>query len=156
LIISNNEAAVRRPAAERATMGRIACIDLGLKRVGVAVSDPLQLIAQPLATLPYVSLEKLFHDVREIIRTKDVELVLVGIPVREDGREGEGAVMARRFKARLERSGIACLLRDESFSSREAEDVIHEHGKRRKAYREKIDQIAAAVVLREYLKESRS
>ncbi len=134
-------------------MGRIASIDLGKKRVGVAVTDPLRIIAQPLLTLRFVTMEKLVRDIHGIIRDKDVDLVLVGIPLRDDGREGEGAAMARRFKARLERDGIACLLRDESFSSREAEDVIHEHGKRRKENREKIDQIAAAVVLREYLKE---
>ena len=134
-------------------MGRIASIDLGKKRVGVAVSDPLRMIAQPLATLRFVSMEKLIRDVLTIVREKEIDLILVGLPVRDDGREGEGAAMSRSFKARLEREGVSCLLRDESFSSREAEDVIHEHGKHRREHREQIDQIAAAVVLREFLKE---
>ncbi len=136
-------------------MGRIASIDLGKKRVGVAVSDPLRMIAQPLATLRFVSMEKLIRDVLTIVREKEIDLMLVGLPVRDDGREGEGAAMSRSFKARLERAGVSCVLRDESFSSREAEDVIHEYGKHRREHREKIDQIAAAVVLREYLKERR-
>jgi putative Holliday junction resolvase len=137
-------------------MGRILCIDLGMKRVGVAVSDPLHIIAQPLVTLSFQSMEQLVQDVRVLVEDKEGELVIIGIPLREDGREGEGAVMARRCKQLLEAQGVHCLLRDESFSSREAEDVIHEHGKRRRENREKIDQIAAAVVLREYLKEKQS
>jgi putative holliday junction resolvase len=134
-------------------MGRILSLDLGAKRVGVAVSDPLHLIAQPLVTLLHSTLEKLFRDVQTLMTEKDIELVVIGFPVREDGREGPGAVLARRFKARLERAHIACVFQDESFSSREAEDVLHQHGKHRKEHRDIIDQIAAAVVLRDYLKE---
>jgi putative Holliday junction resolvase len=132
-------------------MGRILSLDVGKKRVGVAVSDPLKLIAQPFTTLNVSSRQKLIRDVLDIIKKQDVEMVVVGYPLREDGREGESALLARRIHTLLKEQAVVSQLWDESDSSREAEDVIHGHGKHRREYRDKIDQIAAAVILRRYL-----
>jgi putative Holliday junction resolvase len=132
-------------------MRRIVGLDVGARRVGVALSDPLRIFARPLVTLPFTTPRRLVRDLEEIIRREDVELVVIGCPAEGGGRESEPARLARAVCALLEERSVACRLVDESYTSREAEEVIHEHGKRRKAYRSKIDQIAAALILKKYL-----
>ncbi len=117
----------------------------------MALTDPLQLFAHPLTTLAFDTIEHLVRDVRRIIERESVELVVIGCPEEGGGRESEPARLARAVRALLEEHAVPCRLVDESYTSREAEAVIHEHGKRRKAYRERIDQIAAAIILKKYL-----
>ncbi len=139
------------PVSPRRGMKRIMGIDVGTRRVGVALSDPLRLFARPLATLSFTTPERLVRDLLEIAAREDVDLVVVGCPEEAGGPEREPARLARRVSALLEENAVPCRLVDESFSSREAESIIHEHGKRRRAYKPKVDQIAAALILKRYL-----
>lgn len=126
-------------------------LDVGTRRVGVALSDPLRLFARPFTTFPFTTPERLVADVLEIAGREDVDLVIIGCPGEAGGPEREPARLARRIRALLEQHAVACRLIDESYSSREAEAVIRAHGKRRRAYKEKVDQIAAALILKRYL-----
>ncbi len=132
-------------------MRRILGLDVGSSRVGVALSDPLHLFARPLVTIPFTTPRELAREVLAIAAREDVELVIIGCPEETGGRESEPARLARSVRALLEEKAVSCRLVDESFSSREAEEVIHEHGKHRRAYKGKVDQIAAALILKRYL-----
>jgi putative Holliday junction resolvase len=133
-------------------MGRVLAVDLGKKRVGLALSDPLRMIAQPWRTSPFISLSSLAAEIAGIVQEKDVERVIVGLPIKENGEEGEGCRLARQFAALLEQKHIPAELWDERFTSRLAEQVLHSHGKKRKDNKDKIDRIAASFILESYLK----
>lgn len=86
-----------------------------------------------------------------LCKEKEVETVVIGLPVSADGSEGPGCARARRLSGRLIEAGIRSELVDESWSSRDAEQVLREMGKSRRTAREKVDAIAASLILRDYL-----
>jgi putative Holliday junction resolvase len=136
-------------------LGRALAVDLGTRRVGLALSDPLRLISSPLETVPFGSMGSLAGRIEALCHERDVGLVVIGLPVRDDGREGEGCDRARLLAERLTGRGIRCELWDESWSSRDAEKVLQALGKTREKGRRKIDAIAASLILTDYL-ESRA
>jgi putative Holliday junction resolvase len=137
-------------------VGRILAVDLGSTRVGLALTDPLGMIASPFDTVPFHSMSSLAERVEALCRDKAVDRVVVGLPVRENGSEGVGCQKARYFASLLEGHGIPCVLWDESWSSRDAEIVVRAYGKTRKTAREKVDAIAAALFLSDYLQSGAS
>lgn len=133
---------------------RIVAVDPGNRRVGLAVSDPLGLFAQPLGTFsPDEAVERLrqFHAEHGIAR------LLVGWPLTLDGEEGEAVERVRPYFNRLRNAfpGVPVEPWDERFSSQRAAELLVNAGVRRKARAEKgrLDQAAAAVLLQEYLDE---
>jgi len=136
-------------------MGRILAVDTGTRRVGLAMTDPLKLIASPLRSISFNGTDKLVTDLLALIRAREVELVVVGLPIREDGTEGEGCLRARSLADRLREAGVQVTLWDERYSSREAESSLREMGLKRKQSIGKIDQIAAAIILEDYLRSPR-
>jgi putative Holliday junction resolvase len=133
-------------------MGRILAVDPGTRRVGLALTDPLQLIASPLRSIRFASEGKLVKDLLALIRAREVERVVVGLPIREDGTEGEGCLRARSLAGRLREAGVQVTLWDERYSSREAESSLREMGLSRKQSIGRIDQVAAAIILEDYLR----
>jgi putative Holliday junction resolvase len=133
-------------------MGRILAVDPGTRRVGLAMTDPLKLIASPLHSISFSSEDRLVKDLLALIRAQGVERVVVGLPIREDGSEGEGCQRARSLAGRLQGNGIQVTLWDERYSSREAENTLREMGLNRKQSIGRIDQIAAAIILEDYLR----
>jgi putative Holliday junction resolvase len=132
-------------------MGRVIALDHGSDRVGVAVSDPLRISAQPHSTLDAAS-DRLMEDIRNLASELDVELVVVGLPVSLDGTEGPSAAAARRFAAEVGvATGLDVELVDERFTSKIAERAMIEAGTRRRDRRERRDRVAAAVFLQSYL-----
>jgi putative holliday junction resolvase len=132
-------------------VGRILAVDLGTRRVGLALSDPMRMIASPLRTVPFLGEARLLEEILSLVAEKSVDLVLVGLPVMEDGREGEGCLRSRRFLARLSGAGVAAEPWDESWTSRDAEDALRSVGKKRKQAVESVDRVAASILLRDYL-----
>ena len=131
--------------------GRVLGVDLGARRVGLALSDPLRMISSPLTTVPMTSESALVRTLAGLCREHQVSTVVLGLPLSADGSEGPGCARARRIAALLESLDIPTELQDESWSSRDAEDVLRETGKRRRGAREKVDAIAASLILRDYL-----
>ena len=132
--------------------GRILAVDYGSKRVGVAVSDPTRLIAQGVTTLR--NDENLLEGMRHLIREHDAVRVVVGMPYAPDGGKGAKALEIERFIKELERvAGVPVDTWDESYSSADARQVFVESGMRRRKRREKkrVDQMAARLMLQEYL-----
>lgn len=130
---------------------RVLGIDVGSVRIGVAVSDETRTVASPVATVPNEP-RTLWARLAREMEDRRVELVVVGLPRRLDGSEGDAAKGAREFALELERrTGTAVELWDERFTTTIAERSLIESGVRRRRRREVIDAVAAAVLLQSWL-----
>ena len=133
---------------------RTLAVDHGDRFVGLAVTDPLGLTAQGLPTLDVGSEEETLKEIEDICHTLDIVRIVVGYPINMDGSEGPQAVKVRQFGERLgERSGLPVLYRDERMTSQQALRVMQDLGKKTKNNKEKINEIAAVLILEEYLHE---
>jgi putative Holliday junction resolvase len=131
---------------------RILALDHGTVRIGVAVSDELQMLASPLEYLPAEPFAKLVERLRQLIREKEVELILVGLPRNMDGTYGPAALKVQEFVAAL-RSALTVPIQtwDERLTSVQAHRYLAEGGVRARDRRHKVDQMAAAILLQSYL-----
>jgi putative Holliday junction resolvase len=137
------------PARERR---RILALDYGRKRIGLALSDELRLTAQPLKTLARKNRADDVRRLREICREQGVARIIVGHPVHMTGESGTMADEAARFAARLKKElGIDVELLDERLTSWEAEQMAAGTRSPRGRGHEPLDDVAAAILLREYL-----
>ena len=137
---------------------RILGIDLGHKRIGLALSDEAGVIAFPAGALQSRGRRRDLAALREMIESEGVERAVVGLPLHMDGRRGPEAEAATRFAAALaDSAGIPVDTLDERWTSREAERVLDRDpratSKRREARRAKgtVDEMAASILLRTYL-----
>lgn len=135
---------------------RILAIDYGRKRIGLAISDELQITAQPLATLQRTNRRNDLRRLRELARTQGVVRILVGHPLNLDGSAGPMAAAAARFATRLQKElGLPVELVDERLSTWEAARTLQATQSRGRQPA-KADDVAAAIFLREYLDTRRS
>ena len=131
---------------------RVLALDVGDKRVGVAISDPSQVLARSLKVIQRGSRQEDFVAVARLVEEYEVERVVVGYPRSLDGTAGEQAEKVERYAAGLaEVLTVPVLLWDERFSTVSAERLMREAGLRGKRKRERIDAVAAAVILQAYL-----
>ena len=131
---------------------RILAIDPGTKRIGIAVSDELKMIAQPLEFIPADPFDAFVSRLEEIIGEKEVELILVGMPRNMDGTYGPAAVKAQEFVEELKGAvEVPIKTWDERLTSAQANRVLIQGGVRRDKRKEKVDQMAAALLLQSYL-----
>ena len=127
-------------------------IDPGRKRIGIALSDPTGLLASAHSILRRTTLPADLEALRRIARDHQVHRIVVGLPLHMSGDEGQEAERARAFAAELESAlGLPVELVDERLSSVEAERQLSESRVRRGRWRDKLDAVAAAVVLQGYL-----
>lgn len=131
---------------------RILALDPGTVRIGVAVSDELKMLATPLEFIPAEPFADFLARLQQIIREKDVELILVGVPRNMDGSYGPAAKLAQEFVERL-RPHLAVPLqtRDERLSSVQAHRLLRQAGHTARQQKSRVDASAAAVVLQSYL-----
>ena len=133
-------------------MARIMAIDYGLKRTGIAVTDPLQIIATGLTT---VESPKLIIFLKEYMRNEVVELMLIGEPKNWDDSDTHATPLVRQIVQRLQKEFPAVPLKmvDERFTSKLASRAMVEMGMKKKQRRNKalVDEIAATIMLQEYL-----
>lgn len=131
---------------------RVAAIDLGSVRVGVAISDELGLLAHPRPHLPGGSRPALLEALAELARAEGIERFLVGLPGQLDGSEGRAAREARQFAAALARhTKLEVTLCDEWLSTRQAHQRLQEGGHSSRDRRQRVDSAAAAVLLQSWL-----
>ncbi|MDR0882287.1 MAG: Holliday junction resolvase RuvX [Candidatus Adiutrix sp.] len=131
---------------------RILALDVGEKRVGVAVSDPLGLSAQPLMVLPRRPHAAFLSALEGLVREYEAEMVLLGLPRRTTGQKGPEAqrvlALAREITMKL---GFRCETWDEWLTTVAAERVLLEGGLSRRSRRQVVDKTAAALILDGYL-----
>lgn len=132
--------------------GRVLAIDLGAVRVGLALSDPLRITAQPFGRLPRGSLKSGLVPIVELVREHGVGAVVVGHPLLLSGEAGEGARDAEAFAARLrEALQVPVELWDERLTTVQAGRALLEGDVRRARRREVIDAAAATILLQSWL-----
>jgi putative Holliday junction resolvase len=133
-------------------MTRILALDVGDRRIGVAVSDPSQILARSLEVIQRGSRQQDFAAVAGLVEEYEVEWVVVGYTRSLDGTAGEQAEKVERYVAALaEALTVPVLLWDERLSTVSAERLMREGGQRGRKKRERLDAVAAAVILQDYL-----
>ena len=142
-----------------AQTGRVLAIDYGRARIGLALSDPGRILASALETIQWNGVDRTWADARilELCRQYAVNLILVGLPRRSDGRPGEMESEARAFADALrEQSGLPLVLQDERYTSVMAGRILQEAGRKKARRRAVIDQVAAELILQSYLDQRRA
>lgn len=133
-------------------MARILCIDYGGKRTGIAVTDPLQIIATALTT---IETKELFPFLKKYFEQETVELILIGEPLNLDDTATHATPLVKAAILRLQKEfpSIPVKTVDERFTSKMASRAMIDMGMKKKDRRVKgnIDQIAATIMLQEYL-----
>jgi len=131
---------------------RILAIDHGTVRMGIAVSDELKMIAHPMEFIPAEPFAAFLARLKEILRDKEVELVLVGMPRNMDGSYGQAALKVQEFVTAL-KDAITVPIRtwDERLTSAQANRFLIQGNVRREKRKEKVDSMAAAILLQSYL-----
>ena len=133
-------------------MSRILCFDYGTKRIGIAVTDELRIIASPLVTCDTY---KIFNFVDQYISKHNIELFLVGMPLDLRGKPTDATKLTKSFISSLSKKypNINVDTYDERFTSKIAKDSLIELGKTKKYRRNKrnIDKISASIILQSYL-----
>lgn len=131
---------------------RILALDPGTKRIGVAVSDETKTIAQPLEWIPAEPFAGFLERLKQLLVEKEIDLVLIGLPRNMNGSYGPAAQKAEAFAAAL-RSAITVpiKMRDERLTSLQANKMMIQGGVRRDKRKEKVDKMAAAILLQSYL-----
>ena len=134
---------------------RVIGLDYGTKTVGVAISDEMKLIAQPLTTIERKQANKLrqtYAAIEQIIVEQQVELIVLGYPKNMNNTEGERVEATKEFKEALERrTGLPVVLVDERLTTVEANRILEDTGVAVSARKEHIDKMAAAIILQNYL-----
>ena len=127
-------------------------MDYGEKRIGVAICDELGLTAQGLPTIIRKNKEHDLKIVEGLIKNYNVEKIIIGYPVRIDGSEGIQCEKVNRFGALLEAAfSLGVVKWQETLSTKEAEEILINSGIRWKKRKDKVDKLAACLILQGYL-----
>lgn len=130
----------------------LLALDLGEKRVGVAVSDKLSIAITRLEALGRTNWKQLLRDVEDLVRRFDAKTVVIGLPLQLNGLPGDSAMEARRVALKFALSlNVPVYLQDERLSSREAEQNLRAGGVKPEDISGLVDSEAAAIILRDFL-----
>lgn len=136
-------------------MKRVAGLDVGDKTIGIAISDPMRIIAQGLTTITRTKLEDDLAVVLKILKEHDVELIVVGMPKNMNDTIGPQAQRVMNFANKLrDKSGIELIYQDERLTTVSANKVLIESKVRRENRKKYVDKIAATYILQTYLDRS--
>lgn len=135
---------------------RIMSLDIGTKRIGVAVSDETGTLAQGKCVVLRKSDDKALKEIDVLIKDLAVNTVVLGLPLNMNGTKGERALDAEKFGGKLiSSSGVRVVYWDERLSTKEIEDILIVASVRRDKRKELLDKMAAQVILQSYLDSSR-
>lgn len=134
------------------TKGKVLAIDLGEKRIGLAISDATRLIAAAHSVMQRQSRREDYERYAQLIAEQEITLVVMGLPVPLHGVEGQRAAWVRDYTTELRQHlSVPVVFWDESLSTKQAEANLRERGRPGKRQRDQIDAHAAAVFLQDYL-----
>jgi putative holliday junction resolvase len=132
--------------------GRVAGVDYGTVRIGIAISNPERTIASPLENYTRRGLEQDAKRFQRLVADEGVALFVVGLPIHLDGGESQKSQEARAFGQWLtETTGVSVEFFDERFTSREAEEFLLAADMTRKRRKQRLDKLAAQIMLSAYL-----
>ncbi len=133
---------------------RILTLDIGTKRIGIAVSDALWLGAVPLYTIERKNDKTALDKIKEICKEYNTKTILIGVPYNMDGTLGFQAKNCLDFIKPLEQE-YTILKQDERLSSNEAEEILRQKGKKYTKNKALVDTVAACIILESYLDKNR-
>ncbi|MBR3019024.1 MAG: Holliday junction resolvase RuvX [Clostridia bacterium] len=131
--------------------GRILALDVGDRRIGIAVSDETQLIATPHSVYTRVGWGPDVKRIAQLYQEQEAVLIVCGLPRNMDGSIGFQAEKVKAFAGQLEKAGLPIAFQDERLSTVSAHQALIEGGMRRDGRKETVDKVAAAVILQTYL-----
>jgi putative holliday junction resolvase len=137
--------------------GRAMSLDVGERRIGVAIGDELDMISSPLTVVQRGDGD--LAEIRDLAIAKGIDRIVVGLPTGMSGREGPQAALVREFAEALATTvpaGLRIEFWDERLTTAVAERVLRERGNRRQRRKGEVDAVAAAVILQGYLDASRA
>jgi putative Holliday junction resolvase len=139
-------------ASENCTPGRILALDVGARRIGMALSDELMLTAQGIETLERTNLREDLTRLTRLATERGVNLILIGNPMNLSGSEGRQSAWVRDFGHKLQaHSGIQVRFYDERLTTKEAERVLRQSGISRVKRGRAVDRLSAVILLSSYL-----
>jgi len=132
--------------------GRILALDLGMKRIGVAVSDELQFTVRPVRVIPRASWKKVLKQIVSLLAEFDAVALVLGLPYNTDGSESDMSSEARRLAKNFSLSlDVPVFLQDERVTTYEARGRLWKLGLNEKQMRERLDSEAATIILSDFL-----
>jgi len=135
---------------------RLLGVDIGSKRVGLSISDPLNIISQRFATIPYKGIDNLSIQLKKIILEKNIGTIVFGLPETLSGKESlktlEVKNIVKKLRNKIE-DNVDFVFEDEALTTVEAYEIMKEIGINKKKYKELVDQIAAQRILESYMKK---
>ncbi|MEQ8474764.1 Holliday junction resolvase RuvX [Fulvivirga sp.] len=138
-------------------MGRILAIDFGTKRVGLASTDPLQIIASPLDTVPN---KDIFTYLKTYLSSEEVEKIIVGMPKNLQNEDTHATESVRKFVLKLEETfpDVKIITADERFTSKMAFQTMIDGGLKKKdrQNKETVDKVSATIILQSYMQSNSS
>ena len=133
-------------------MGRLLAIDYGEKRLGLAISDPNQIISKPLKTIILSDSQYIYNELEKIISDYEIQKLIIGLPIGMDGKNTQQTSKVEAFKEDLQNKiSIPVILFDERLSSVSAKKSLISQGIKTGHNKSKIDQTAAAIFLQHFL-----
>lgn len=136
-------------------MGRILGIDHGDSRIGLSLSDPLHMIASPYRTISARDGEAVIQSLQEIINDKNVEMIVIGLPVGMKNQVTQRTIIVKEFAEQVRSLGVPVVLEDERLSSVSATKALVFQNVKTGHNKELVDQTAAAIILQQYLDRNR-
>jgi putative Holliday junction resolvase len=132
--------------------GRCVALDIGEKRVGVAVSDELNISITPLPAIQRTSWKRLLREVSEIVRHYDAKALVIGLPLKSDNTDGSAAAAMRRLAENFRLSlDVPIFLQDEKLTTFQARGNLLDMGYKESEIEAGIDSAAAAIILGDFL-----
>ena len=138
-------------------MARYLGLDLGEKRVGVALSDPDRILAQPLKTIPFRSQKQLLQEITDLLKEYQIAKIVIGLPLTMKGTDSEKTRQVRQFARVLSQSvSVPVDFMDERLTTVQAHSTLHQIGKKPSRNRDRVDQLAAQLILQTFLDQEKS
>ncbi len=135
---------------------RILCLDVGEKRIGIAISDPGGQVAFPRKVLKRTSWEKDLRTIFDVIEENQVNMLVIGHPITLSGGKSQQTLLTEEFTNRVKNKiDIETILWDERLSTSEADKSLSRMGTKSRKRKDKIDSIAASLILQNYLDKNR-
>ena len=131
--------------------GRVLALDVGDKRIGIALSDAMRLIATPHSVYTRAGYGPDVRHIQALCRETEADLIVCGLPRNMDGSEGFQAEKVKAFADQLRGSGLQVVFQDERLSTVSAHQALIEGGMRRETRKGTVDKVAAAVILQTWL-----
>lgn len=131
---------------------KIIALDIGTVRIGIATSDIMEIIASAYEVYRRKNLDIDVKYIAELVSKLDAGEIVIGLPLKLDGTEGQSVEMAREFGEKLSQLvNVPIVYQDERLSTVSAERILIESGMRREKRKDKVDSIAATIILQTYL-----